>query len=104
MLGTVYIKKDKIGTVNFMITDETMGAIGGILQPSELYYLYQQNIQTYCDDHGVANMEHIDFRIILDDSTILDPDGGIGITDIAGIEEIYVECAGLDDEAIAKLS
>jgi hypothetical protein len=36
------------------------------------------------------------FKILLADNSELKSDGGIGITDLKGFDEIYVESAGLD--------
>ena len=75
-----------------------MGVIGGNLVPNINYAMYRPKVQRQCDLKGVANVIDFNFRIILAGNTELSPEGGIGLTDIRGFEEIYVECAGLDLE------
>jgi hypothetical protein len=96
MIGAIYIDYDKIGEVNFEIIDETMGCIGGQLIANDNYKKYQINIQSHCGYKGIANITDFNLKVRLSDNTKLNPQGGIGITDIKGFEEIYVEVSGLD--------
>lgn len=99
----MYIGNDKIGEVNFLVIDESMGAIGGPLVTYNIYKAYQEKIQRQCEEKGISNVEDFNYRILLDDNFELNPLGGIGITDFKDIGEIYVESAGLDHDAIRKI-
>ena len=81
MKGYIYIGIDNIGEVNFSITDESMGGIGGNLIPSDNYKRYQPAIQHHFENKGISNSENFRFRIVLEDKSELKPEGGIGITD-----------------------
>lgn len=96
MKGFLYIDDDKVGEVNFKIIDESMGGIGGDLISNENYKKYQQIIQQHCMRDGISNIDNFNFRIMLEDNTELMPQGGIGITDLAEFDEVYVESVGLD--------
>jgi len=96
MKGFLYIDNDKIGEVDFSVTDESMGGIGGNLVSNENYKKYQQIIQQHCTRLGISNIDNFNFRIMLEDNTELIPQGGIGITDLVEFDEVYVESAGLD--------
>ncbi len=96
MKAYLYINNDKIGQVNFIIIDEYMGSIGGDLIPNENYKKYQPSIQQHFEKQGISNVGNFNFRIILEDNTELKPEGGIGVTDSADFDKIFVESAGLD--------
>lgn len=103
MKGIVFIDNDEIGSVDFMVFDESMGGIQGELKPTENYNKYKKSIQDLFDKKGIANIEDFNFKIILEDKTELRPEGGIGITDSAEFDEILVESAGLDHKIIGKI-
>ena len=96
MKGYLYIDNVKIGDVIFSIIDESMGGIGGDLIANDNYKKYQPTIQQHFEKQGVSNVDNFNYRIVLEDNTELKPEGGIGITDSADFDEIYVEAAGLD--------
>ena len=96
MRGFLYIDNDKIGEVDFKVIDESMGGIGGNLIANDNYKKYQSTIQQHFEKQGISNMDNYNFRILLEDNTGLKPQGGIGVTDSAEFNEIYVESAGLD--------
>lgn len=96
MKAYLYIDNDKIGEVNFSIIDESMGGIGGDLIVNDNYKKYQPSIQQHFEKQGISNVDNFNFRILLEDNTELKPKGGIGVTDSADFDEIYVESAGLD--------
>jgi hypothetical protein len=96
MKAFLYIDNYKIGEVNFSITDKSMGGIGGNLITNDNYKKYQPTIQHHFEKQGISNLDNFNFRILLEDNTELKPEGGIGITDSADFDEIYVESAGLD--------
>jgi len=76
MRGTIYIDHDEIGTADFKVCDEGMGGILGQLVPTELYKKYIKQIQALYEKRGIASMGDFNFRIILEDNTLLQPDGG----------------------------
>ena len=96
MKGFVYIENEKIGEAKFIITDKSMGGIGGNFLAYENYKKYQTKIQQCYKEKGIANCSDFDFRIILLDGKILNAEGGIGITDAKEFEEIYIESLGID--------
>jgi len=104
MKGTVFIDNEEIGFADFRVIDESMGVIQGELSPTENYIKYKKQIRELFDRKGIANIEDFNFKIVLEDSTILEPEGGIGITDSSGFDEILVESAGVDYKVIARLN
>jgi hypothetical protein len=102
MRAYLYIDNDKIGEVNFSVTDESMGGIGGDLITNDNYKKYQPTIQQHFEKQGISNVDNFNFRILLEDNTELKPEGGIGVTDSADFDEIYVESAGLDLSKLLK--
>ncbi|MES2426915.1 MAG: hypothetical protein V4560_08060 [Bacteroidota bacterium] len=66
MKGYIYIDDDLIGKAFFKVIDESMGAVGGELIPSRLYDKYKSQLQGLYEKHGVANMESLNFKILLD--------------------------------------
>ncbi|KOY84323.1 hypothetical protein AD998_21480 [bacterium 336/3] len=103
MKGFLYVNNDNIGEVNFSIIDESMGSIGGNLIAKNNYKKYQTTIQQDFENQGISNLDNFNFRIILEDKFELKPNGGIGITDSVGFDEIYVESAGIDTETMNKI-
>ncbi len=104
MKGTVFIDNEEIGYADFKVTDESMGGIQGELNPTENYQKYKEQIQELFDKKGIANVDDFNFKIKLVDNTVLEPEGGIGITDCKDFGEILVESAGLDYRVIEKLN
>jgi hypothetical protein len=102
MIGFIYLGEDIIGEVDFQIIDESMGAIGGNLIVDSLYKKYQNKIRKLYDQKGIANSYDFNFEVVLNGS-ILQPEGGIGITDSSEFDEIYVEVAGLNSNIIGSL-
>jgi hypothetical protein len=103
MKGKVFIGNDEIGSVDFMVIDESMGGIQGELNPTENYKKFKKRIQNLFDKKGIANSDDFNFKIVLDDKTELRPEGRIGVIDSAEFEEILVESAGLDYDIINKI-
>ena len=102
MNGFVYIGADKIGRVDFQMIDASMGAIGGYMYSDSCYEKYKKEVQALYDIKGSANSEDFDFKISINNK-ILDPKGGICVTDAEQFNEIYVDAAGLCLEAIGFL-
>lgn len=103
MKAFLYIDNDKIGDINLSVIDESMGAIGGQLNPNDNYKNYILIIQKQCDEKGISNINDLNYKILLSDNSELRPEGGIGVTDLMGFDEIYVESAGLDIVTIGKI-
>lgn len=95
MKGLVYIGKDLIGHSDLRIIDESMGVISGELETTTLYHQYQFKIQEHCNEKGISNSQDFPYRMLMNEKE-LQPEGGIGITDIPGLAEISVEAGGLD--------
>src|SRR5687768_5520853 len=104
MKGTVFIYNAEIGSADFKVIDESMGGIQGELNPTENYKKYKVQIQELFDKKGIANSEDLNLRIVLDDNTVLRPEGGIGITDSRDFNEILIESAGLESEVIERMN
>lgn len=98
----IFIDEIQIGEAILEVIDETMGAIGGIFVPSLAYKNFQPSIQDQCDQKGISNINHFNYKLRTADGEDLITDGGIGITDVNGITEIYVESAGLNLNQIEK--
>jgi len=103
MKGILLIGSDKIGEVTFSIIDESMGAIGGELTAYDNYQKYKPAIQLHCDKRGISNVDDFDYRILLASDFELKPEGGIGVTDLSGFDQIYVEVGGVDHAIINKI-
>jgi hypothetical protein len=98
----VFIDAERIGEADLVVTDESMGAIGGIFIPNKAYLKFQALIQEQCDQKGISNISDFNYTIALSENIDLDPEGGIGITDIKGIGEIYIESAGLNGDQLMR--
>ena len=96
MKGDLYIDEIQIGEFFFSIIDESMGVIGGDLIKNDNYIKYQPYIQQHFEEKGISNMDNFNFRIFINNDIELKPEGGIGVTDSAEFDEIYVESAGND--------
>ncbi|QKJ28317.1 hypothetical protein HQ865_00595 [Mucilaginibacter mali] len=95
MKGDIYIDTDLVGHADLKIIDQSMGAIGGWLIPNPLYERYRQRIQDLYKVQGIACSQDLNFKVMIGYIT-LEPAGGVGITDAAAFDEIYVEVAGLN--------
>jgi len=100
VVGYLYIDSKIVGEINFQVIDESMGAIGGVLLPNLAYEVYRNKIQNLCEVNGIANVTDFNFKIILHNNITINPMGGIGVTDMPGFEEIYVESAGISADII----
>jgi hypothetical protein len=98
MIGHLFIDDVKVGNVDFHIIDETMGVIGGELLSDVAYENYRNKIQELCEANGIANINDFNFKIILQNNILINPEGGIGVTDMIGFDEKYVESSGISSE------
>ena len=103
MKAFIYIGDDRIGEAELSATDESMGAIGGPFKAWSAYEKYRASVQRHTDEKGISNSDDLPYRIVLANGSGLQPQGGIGITDIKDLEEIYVESAGLDAATISAI-
>lgn len=103
MLGHIYVGEVLIGNADFKVVDATMGAISGFFEANENYQAYKGKVQKLVIEQGIANVEHLNFKISLGSIFHGVPNGGIGIIDLAKCEEIEVEAAGLDGAVIDSL-
>lgn len=102
MNGAIYIDNEEIGFADFKVVDKSMGVIQGTMTPTESYSKYVKQVQSLCVEKGIANMEDFNFKIILEDKTVLESMGGVGITDASGFE-VIVESAGIEYSVIASM-
>jgi len=103
MRGFLKIDDDELGEVDFKVIDEGMGAIGGELTIYPAYEKYKERFQLLCEPNGNANSDDFNFTIVLEDDTVVRPEGGVCLTDSAEFEERYVDAAGIAGEIIAKI-
>jgi len=96
MKAFLYIAEDKLGEFDFSVIDESMGVFAGCLVASQSYEKYRPMIHQQCAHKGISNIHDFDYRVILEDGSVIHPEGGIGVTDIPEFDEIYVEVAGVD--------
>ena len=63
-----------------------------------MHYIYIGDEPIGEGDFGV--IDDFDYRITLPDNSELNSEGGIGITDVLGFNEIYIESAGLNQHQL----
>ena len=103
MKAQIYINHDCIGETNFRLVDESMGGILGDLITNDAYEKYKIKIQSLSEKKGIANISDFNFRILIDNKRQLNPEGGIGITDIKEFDEIIIESTGNRQEIIERI-
>lgn len=103
MKANIYIENELIGITNFRIADESMGGIIGDFLPTENYEKYKNKIQSLSESKGIANVSDFNFKLELEDNLILNPEGGIGITDLKEFDEIIIESAGNERGIIERI-
>jgi hypothetical protein len=55
------------------------------------------------ETRGIANGEDFKFVLILDDDTVIRPEGGIGVTDSAEFNERVIEIAGVGWDTVTRV-
>jgi hypothetical protein len=103
MEAEIYINTYIVGQANFRIADESMGAIIGELKPNANYEKFKEKIQVLTEEKGLANSSELSFRIVINKTIDLKPEGGIGITHIKSFDEIFIESAGNGQEVIEMI-
>jgi len=72
-----------------------MGVLRGHLLPNENYQHFQLAIMNQCDEKGISNTTDFNYTLVLENSIILLPQGGIGLVHFSVFShEITVETAG----------
>ncbi|GAB3866875.1 hypothetical protein GCM10028824_08040 [Hymenobacter segetis] len=92
----------KLGIVDSKIIDDSMGIVGGILQPSPAYFsdfqsFFRANTQAP-DWQALADLELTGLFSL---GEILECDGGICLTDVEEYSEISVEFCGLNQRIMS---
>ena len=92
-----------LGSIEAAIVDESMGVIGGTLNPSTAYFsnfqsFFRLNTETVNWDKLAA----LDLTAILKPHEVINCAGGICITDVEEFDEIEVEVCGLDQQMLNK--
>jgi hypothetical protein len=103
MKGSLFLHNELIGEVDLEIIDSSMGAVGGKLTCTTNYDKFQNQIQRFCSEKGIANSNDLPFVIFVNNNIKLMPQGGIGVTDVKGFDEVHVDAAGLDLDSINEL-
>ena len=80
-----------------------MGVIGGELNVYSSYERYRKEIQHLYETNGTANSDDFKFIMILEDNTVLRPDGGIGVRDSVEFNERVVEIAGVGWDNVMRV-
>ena len=100
MIGYLTLDGERLGEIDFKVIDESMGGIGGQLEPFPAYTKYWDKIQSLNDSKGIANIDDFGFNIILQGDISFNPEGGIGVTDSREFDEIYAESAGVPPDIV----
>ncbi len=94
-----------MGEVDWKILDESMGAIGGQIEPFPAYDRYRLEIQDLSESKkGIVNSNDFEFAITIGENVVEEVVGGIGVTDLRELVEISVEAAGLHYDIIKLIS
>ena len=102
--SNIYIDDMPIGILILSILDETMGVLSGYLTPNEQYKKFQPAIFNQFDQKGISNTVDFNYQIILENTFVLHPKGGIGIIHSRDFpEEIIVETTGNTIDEIMEL-
>ena len=95
MIGQIFIDDWEIGSVDFKIIDESMGAIGGPFLAAEKYKVFKKLVQKQTEKNGNASSNDFNFKIIINGEK-LNPIGGICLIDSKKFNEMYLDAAGLN--------
>lgn len=103
MEGQIFIDNSEIGIVEFIIIDESMGAIGGNFVAAEDYGKFKSEVQKLTEKNGNANSQNFNFRIVVENIE-LNPVGGICLIDSEEFSEMYLDVAGISQSELKKFS
>ena len=103
MIGHLFIDDILIGEINLKVIDQSMGVIGGLLNPLSTYNQFRFRLQECYREKGIANA--LDFNFILKiNGNKVEVEGGIGITDSHDfVDEIEVGISGVPHEYIIEV-
>ena len=81
----LFAKSTLLGKVNSRIVDDSMGVIGGLLEPSTAYY---EDFQSFFRSHTAKadwrKLTQIELRAALETGEVLQCEGGICVDNIEG--------------------
>ncbi len=102
MKATLLSGQITLGVFDAKIIDESMGVIGGLLQPTEEYYRsYQRIFREHLQKSDFEKIDGLQLRTILPWEVEVKPLGGIVVTDLEEhADEITVEVCGIQEEII----
>jgi len=104
MIALIYIEHDIIGKIDLQLINKSDRVVGGKMIPTPGYEKYKIKIQEISSDKIVADDDDFPFRIMLEDSTLVDPERGINLTDmIDSPNDIYIEAYGVSKEIVRRI-
>lgn len=103
MEGQIFIDNSEIGIVEFIIIDESMGAIGGDFVAAEDYGKFKSEVQKLTEKNGNANSQNFNFRIVVENIE-LNPVGGICLIDSEEFGEMYLDASGISESELKKVN
>ena len=93
----IFAKSTLLGKVNSRIVDDSMGVIGGLLEPSTAYYGDFQSFFRSCTAKADwRKLTQIELKAALETGEFLQCEGGICVDDVEGFDEIDVSFCGLN--------
>jgi len=94
-----------LGVFDAKIIDESMGVIGGLLQPTEEYYKgYQRIFRNHLQKPDFEKIGKLQLRTVLPWEVEVKPLGGIVVTDLEEYaNEITVEVCGIQKEIVRRI-
>jgi hypothetical protein len=96
-----------LGTINAEIIDASMGVVGGVLKPTEVYFTqYQSFFQAHLEEPSWKGLEALNLKARSLLTGQLTADGGIDITDFTNevdINEIEASVCGISYQQMSAL-
>ncbi|MFC6223844.1 hypothetical protein ACFP2F_11385 [Hymenobacter artigasi] len=93
-----------LGIVESKVIDDSMGVVGGVLQPSMAYLT---KFQSYFRSHTLQSnwtvLADLELKGVIDFDKTLECAGGICLTDIEECDEINVEFCGLNQHVMSMI-
>ena len=85
-----------LGRVDSKIIDDSMGVVGGLLEPSSAYYeSFRAFFRSHTEKADWEKLAQLELKATLDTGQVLYCDGGICVVDVEGFYEVPVEFCGL---------
>ena len=86
-----------LGIVDSKIIDESMGVVGGLLEPSNAYYNdFQLFFRAHTESADWNKLAQLELKATLASGEVLNCGGGICVTDVEMFPEVSIEFCGLD--------